>query len=65
MARVMRGLDELKKDRLYTVKELLDFIPVSKSKLYSELKSVPCVDFCGRVTYLGGDILEYIYSRRF
>lgn len=64
MGRSVRGLGELQKDRLYTVKELLEFIPVSKSKLYNELKSVPCVDFYGRITYLGEDILKFIYDRR-
>lgn len=64
MARQMRGLDELRKDRIYTVKELLEFIPISKTKLYEELKAVPCVSFYGRVTYLGEDVLKFIYEKR-
>ena len=64
LGRQIKGLNELQKDRLYTVKELLEFIPVSKSKLYSELKNVPCVDFYGRITYLGEDVLKFIHDKR-
>ena len=63
--RSAKSLSELDADKVYTVQELLDFVPVSKSKLYAVLKKakVPTLPGFGKRTlYLGRDVLKYFYS---
>ena len=68
MAKVSKkSLKELDADKVYTVAELQDFIPVSKSKLYAALKNakVPTLDGFGkRQLFLGKELLTYFYSQK-
>lgn len=60
--RSTKSLSEMDADKVYTVQELLDFFPVSKSKLYAALKKakVPTLPGLGkRALYLGRDVLKY------
>lgn len=61
-----QSIDAIEKGKLYTIKELLFFIPLSKSALYKTLRNeeIPCVKMGGRSLFLGQDILEFIEDCR-
>lgn len=56
------GIGSIEKDKLYTVGELMKYVPLSKSGLYLALKrmEVPCVKMAKRSLYLGKDFLTFI-----
>ena len=64
--RIILGLDTVCKDRLYTVGELLNFVPLSRSGLYGVLQrcEVPCVKLNKRAFYLGEDFLKFIEDNK-
>ena len=60
------GIDKVEADMLYTVSELLQYVPLSKSGLYGMLKDceVPCIKLKGRSLYLGKDFLKFLEECR-
>ena len=56
------GIDKIDREKLYTVKELLAYVPLSRSGLYSVLQEmeVPCIKLRNRSLYLGKDFLEFL-----
>lgn len=60
------GIDKVEAEKLYTVSELLQYIPLSKSGLYGMLKNydVPCIKLKGRSLYLGKDFLKFLEECR-
>lgn len=63
--REIKSLNALDPERIYTVPELLNYIPISKSKLYKLLKEakVPAIPGVGRRNlYLGKHILKFLMN---
>lgn len=60
------GIDKVEAEKLYTVSELLQYIPLSKSGLYGMLKDceVSCIKLKGRSLYLGRDFLKFLEECR-
>jgi len=60
------GIDQIDRETLYTVKDLLAYVPLSKSGLYKALSEmeVPCVKLGSRSLYLGKDFLTFLEECR-
>lgn len=67
LKKALRAFSEMEADKVYTLQEIMEYVPISYSRLHKTLKSagLPTIPGIGnRLLYLGADLKQYFTQNK-